>query len=74
MDNKRVEGRVEGRNEEYQEMFKFPMLEIGEVRMKNINPKTLPHFHGIITKEPNTSSFNLKHSIGFMTRRMIPKR
>jgi hypothetical protein len=61
MVDERVEGRVEGRNEEDQEMFEFPILKIGEqVRMKNINPTTLPHFHGMITKDPSTFLFEFE--------------
>jgi hypothetical protein len=35
--------------EEMVEIFEFPILESnGETKMKNINPSTLPHFHGIL--------------------------
>jgi hypothetical protein len=61
MVDEREEGRVEGRNEEEKEMFEFPILETWEqVRMKNINPTTLPHFHGMITKDPNTFLFEFE--------------
>jgi len=40
------------------EVFEFPIQETnGEATMKNINPSTLPHFHGLINEYLNTLLF-----------------
>jgi len=36
----------------------FPIRETnGDTKMKNIRPSALPHFHGLITEDPNTFLF-----------------
>jgi hypothetical protein len=41
-----------------EEIFEFPIRESdGEAKKKNINPSTLPHFHGVFSKDPNTFLF-----------------
>ena len=36
----------------------FPILETnGDTKIKNIIPLTLPHFHGLTNKDPNTFLF-----------------
>ena len=36
----------------------FPIRETtGEARMKNISPTSLPHFHGLTSKDPDTFMF-----------------
>jgi len=41
-----------------EEIFEFPICESdGEAKMKNINPSDLPHFHGLVSKDPNTFLF-----------------
>jgi hypothetical protein len=41
-----------------EEIFEFPIHESnGEAKMKNINPSTLPHFHGLVSKDPDTFLF-----------------
>jgi hypothetical protein len=40
------------------EIFEFPIQESnGETKMKNINPSALPHFHGLLSKYPDTLLF-----------------
>jgi hypothetical protein len=39
-------------------VFEFPIQETnGETKMKNINPSSLPHFHGLTTKDLDTFLF-----------------
>ena len=46
---------AENRNEE-----PFPIIETnGDPRMKNISPTTLPHFHGLTSKDLGTFMFEL---------------
>jgi hypothetical protein len=47
-------------SEEYMvEVFEFPIRETnGETKMKNINPSTLPHFHGLVSEDPDTCLFD----------------
>jgi hypothetical protein len=41
-----------------EEIFEFPIRESdGEAKMKNINPSALPHFHGLVSKDPDTFLF-----------------
>jgi hypothetical protein len=41
--------------EEMVEVFEFPIWETsGETKMKTINPSILPHFHGLVSKYPDT--------------------
>jgi hypothetical protein len=43
------------------EIFEFPIRETnGETKMKNINPSSLPHFHGLISEDPNTFLFEFE--------------
>jgi hypothetical protein len=52
---------VEGRNEEEQDISKFPILGIGEqVRMKNINATSLSHFYGMFIGYPYTFLFDFE--------------
>jgi hypothetical protein len=46
-------------DQEFQaKVFEFPIWETnGETKMKNINLSTLPHSHGLISKDPNTFLF-----------------
>jgi hypothetical protein len=44
--------------EEMVEIFEFPIWESnGETKMKNINPSSLPHFHGLVYEDPDTFLF-----------------
>jgi hypothetical protein len=44
--------------EEMVEIFEFPIRESnGETKMKNINPSSLPHFHGLVSEDPDTFLF-----------------
>jgi hypothetical protein len=44
--------------EEMVEVFEFPIQETnGETKMKNINPSSLPHFHGLVSEDPDTFLF-----------------
>jgi hypothetical protein len=44
--------------EEMVEIFEFPIQESNvEIKMKNINPSALPHFHGLVYGDPDTFSF-----------------
>ena len=48
-DNRREDERIEGA---------FPIRETnGEMKMKNISPSALPHFHGLTTEDPDTFLF-----------------
>jgi hypothetical protein len=41
-----------------EEIFEFPIQESdGEAKMKNINPSALPHFHGLVSEDPDTFLF-----------------
>jgi hypothetical protein len=41
-----------------EEIFKFPIRESdGEDYMKDINPSTLPHFHRLVSEDPDTFLF-----------------
>jgi hypothetical protein len=41
-----------------EEIFEFPIRESdGEAKMKNINPSALPHFHGLVSRDPDTFLF-----------------
>jgi hypothetical protein len=41
-----------------EEILEFPIRESnGEAKMKNINPSTLPHFHGLISEDLDTFLF-----------------
>jgi hypothetical protein len=38
-----------------EEIFEFSIQESnGEAKMKNINPSASPHFHGLVSKDPDT--------------------
>jgi hypothetical protein len=44
--------------EEMVEIFDLPIRESdGKTKMKNINPFVLPHFHGLVSKDPETFLF-----------------
>ena len=48
-DNRGEDERIEGA---------FPIRETnGDMKMKNINPSSLPHFHGLTTEDPDTLLF-----------------
>ncbi|MCY6524861.1 hypothetical protein, partial [Actinobacillus pleuropneumoniae] len=48
-DNRREDERIEGA---------FPIRETnGDMKMKNISPSALPHFHGLTTEDPDTFLF-----------------
>ena len=46
----------------------FPIRETnGDMKMKNISPSALPHFHGLTTEDPNTFLFEFFSFVELIT-------
>lgn len=61
VENQKTEGIMAKEEEEDHNINEFPIRDSEyQEPMKNINPSTLPHFHGRASKDPNTFIFEFE--------------